>query len=323
MKFGEYELLERLGAGGMGEAWLAKKGDAAPVVIKRVLPQLVAQAGSLQQFLQEARVMARIHDECVAATIELGEVQGEWFIAMEFVDGEDVQTMLERGPLSFEQVRRIGADGAQALLAAHGARDASGRATPVIHRDVSPHNLIFGKDGRVRLIDFGVASLTGAGESGGKYAYAAPEQLLEDESSPLSDQYSLGVVLWECLSGRSAFDAEEDVETIRRVTEDGVQPLPDSVPEDLRGVVMKMCALDPLDRFDDLKEVLAALSHGEKVSRHRGVRSAAVITQTVERRFTVEQANAIYGRDTVEEMLTTGELRAEEVDGVRVFFKPA
>ena len=197
MKFGEYELLKRLGAGGMGEAWLAQKGDAAPVVIKRVLPQLIAQAGSLQQFLHEARVMARIHDECVAQTLELGEVQGEWFIAMEFVDGEDVQSMVERGPLNFEQVRRIGADGAQALLAAHGARDASGRATPVIHRDVSPHNLIFGKDGRVRLIDFGVASLTGAGESGGKYAYAAPEQLLEDETSALSDQYSLGVVLWE------------------------------------------------------------------------------------------------------------------------------
>ena len=322
MKFGEYELLKRLGAGGMGEAWLAQKGDAAPVVIKRVLPQLVARPESLQQFLHEARVMARIHDACVARTVELGEVKGEWFIAMEFVDGEDVQAMLERGPLTLEQVRRIGADGAQALLAAHGARDANGRASPVIHRDVSPHNLLFGKNGRVRLIDFGVASLTGAGESGGKYAYAAPEQLLEDVTSPLSDQYSLGVVLWECLSGRSAFDAEEDVEIIRRVTEEGIGALPESVPEDLRETVMKMCALNPGDRYSDLHEVRDALSHEERV-RGAGVRGAIATETARERRFTVEQAEALYGREMLPEMLASGELRAEDVDGERFFVKPA
>jgi serine/threonine-protein kinase len=174
----------------------------------------------------------------------------------------------------------------------------------------------------VRLIDFGVASLTGAGESGGKYAYAAPEQLLEDVTSPLSDQYSLGVVLWECLTGRSAFDADEDVEIIRRVTEEGIEALPDAVPEDLRTTVAKMCALHPGERFADLNEVRDSLSRGERV-RGAGVRGATVTSPAVERRFTVEQAEAIYGREVVDEMVASGELRAEDVNGARVFVKPA
>jgi hypothetical protein len=108
---------------------------------------------------------------------------------------------------------------ATALSVAHGAKDAAGRLTPIVHRDVSPHNLLVSSAGAVKLIDFGVASLTGQGASGGKLAYSAPEQLLEDETSAKSDQYSLGVVLWECLANRRAFDAEDDVEVIQLVTD--------------------------------------------------------------------------------------------------------
>ncbi len=245
----------------MGVTWLARRGDEAPVVLKRIHPALAARDDARDRFLHEARAMARVHDVCVPRTLGLGEVEGEWFIAMEYIEGVSVQARLEAGPpFTSGEVARLGADGAQALLAAHGARDANGLSAPVIHRDVSPHNLLLGNDGRARLIDFGVASLTGEGESGGKYAWAAPEQLLDDVASPLSDQYSLGVVLWECVAGRPAFDFEEDVEVIFQVTEVGVPPLPASTPEALRAVVMRMTSLAPEGRFEDLREVRETLA---------------------------------------------------------------
>jgi len=190
---------------------------------------------------------------------ELGDVDGQWFIAMEYVDGLDVQALLESGPLSLGAACRIGLEAATALSVAHGAKDAAGRLTPVVHRDVSPHNLLVDSAGIVKLIDFGVASLTGQGETGGKLAYAAPEQLLEDVTDAKSDQYSLGVVLWECLAHRQAFDADEDVEVIRLVTEVGVPPLPANVPAELREVVEKMTALEPAARFADVVAARAAL----------------------------------------------------------------
>lgn len=258
-QFGHYEVLERLGAGGMGEVFLARRPGGETVVIKRILPRFAAEKEFLDRFLHEARVLARLNDPTIVRIVELGDVEGQWFLAMEFVDGVDVQTLLERGAISLEAALRIGIEGATALSVAHGARDSAGRLTPVVHRDVSPHNLLVSSAGAVKLIDFGVASLTGQGASGGKLAYSAPEQLLEDETGPKSDQYSLGVVLWECLANRRAFDADDDVEVIRLVTEVGVPALPSSVPASLREVVAKMTALEPAARFEDSAAVRAAL----------------------------------------------------------------
>lgn len=242
----------------MGEVFLARRGQET-LVIKRILPRLAKEKAFLDRFLHEARVVARLNDPTIVRIHELGDVDGQWFIAMEYVDGLDVQALLERGPLSLGAACRIGLEAATALSVAHGAKDAAGRLTPVVHRDVSPHNLLVDSAGIVKLIDFGVASLTGQGETGGKLAYAAPEQLLEDVTDAKSDQYSLGVVLWECLAHRQAFDADEDVEVIRLVTEVGVPPLPASVPAELREVVEKMTALEPAARFADVVAARAAL----------------------------------------------------------------
>lgn len=239
----------------MGEVFLARRGGEI-VVIKRILPRLAAQKEFLDRFLHEARVVARLADPTIVRIVELGDVDGQWFLAMEFVDGKDLQSL---GPLPLNAACRVGLEAATALMAAHGARDAAGRLTPIVHRDVSPHNLLVSSAGAVKLIDFGVASLTGQGETGGKLAYSAPEQLLEDVTDPKSDQYSLGVVLWECLAGRQAFDADEDVEVIRLVTEVGVPALPASVPAPLREVVARMSALEPADRFPDVAAARAAL----------------------------------------------------------------
>lgn len=297
----------------MGEAWLARKGESAPVVLKRVLRGLAERKDALDRFIHEARVIARLQDPCIARMLELGEVNGEWFIAMEYVEGSDLQSRLENGPpLTLAEVHRVALDGASALLAAHGARDASGRASPVIHRDVSPHNLLLGVDGRVRLIDFGVASLTGEGESGGKYGYSAPEQLMDDVADARSDQYSLGVVLWECLAGRTCFMADEDVEVIRLVTEVGVPALPDSVPEEWRALVARMTALDSSARFASLQEIKeAALPAGEKV-RVRASRRLSLLRDGMTR----EEAELAVGVELLQSLLDSGAFRLE---GAQVF----
>lgn len=239
----------------MGEVFLARRGSQT-VVIKRILPRLAADKAFLDRFLHEARVVARLNDPTIVRIVELGDVDGQWFLAMEFVDGVDLQALLAKGALPRGAALRIALEAATALSVAHGAKDAAGRLTPVVHRDVSPHNLLVSSAGAVKLIDFGVASLTGQGETGGKLAYAAPEQLLEDVTDAKSDQYSLGVVLWECLAHRQAFDADDDVEVIRLVTEVGLPPLPE---EPFREVVAKMTAMDPADRFESVVAARAAL----------------------------------------------------------------
>lgn len=245
----------------MGEVFLARRQGASDVVVlKRVLPRLAAQREYLDRFLHEARVVSRLADPTIVRIVEMGDVNGHWFLAMEYVDGVAVDALLTRGALPQGAACRIALEAATALTVAHGAREASGRATPVIHRDVSPHNLLVSSGGAVKLIDFGVAALAGQGESGGKLAYAAPEQLLEDVTDARSDQYSLGVVLWECLAGRPCFDADDDVEVIRLVTEEGAPKLPASVPAGLRAVVERMTALDPAARFPSVAEARAALS---------------------------------------------------------------
>ena len=244
----------------MGEVFLARKqGSFDTVVIKRILPRLAAHKEFLDRFLHEARVVARLNDPTIVRIVELGDVDGQWFLCMEYVNGFDLQTLREKGPVPLAATLRIGLEAATALSVAHAATDAAGRLTPVVHRDVSPHNLLVSSTGAVKLIDFGVASLTGQGEAGGKLAYSAPEQLLDDVTDAKSDQYSLGVVLWECLAGRQAFDADEDVEVIRLVTEVGVPPLPHSVPTQLRELIAKMTALDPAQRFPDVAGARAAL----------------------------------------------------------------
>lgn len=251
-----YELERRLGAGGMGEVFLGRRvADGLPVVLKRTHPR----AELLERFLHEVRVLARLsHPNIVRVHdfLPLGEGD-DFYLVMERVEGEDLARRLERGALALSDFAKVAVGAARALEAAHTLRDpATGRSTPVIHRDVSPHNLLLSEDGTPKLIDFGVASLTGEGESGGKLAYAAPEQLLEDETSPLSDQYSLGVTLWECLTGRRAFDAEEDVEVIRQVTEEGVPRLPAGP---FAETVQRMCEREPRARFATTGELVKAL----------------------------------------------------------------
>lgn len=275
--FGRYELLTRIATGGMGEVFLARLKGAAGFekrfVVKRVLPHLAANTEFRDLFLDEARISARLNHPGIAQIFELGDVDGQWFIVMEYVAGKDLRRVgaAVRAKQRWYPVglaSRIIADAAAALDYAHQARDAQGRAMQIVHRDVSPHNLLVSFDGAVKLIDFGVARATnrlqetGQGVLRGKYPYMAPEQITDDVVTHLSDQFSLGVVLWELLTGKRLFRSESDAMTLQLVAECNV-PAPRAVqpdlPEALDAIARRMLAKDPAKRFGDLGQARMAL----------------------------------------------------------------
>jgi serine/threonine protein kinase len=187
---------------------------------------------------------------------------------MEYVPGLHVGQLGAGRALPVSVACRLVADAAAALHCAHTARDAQGRPLRLVHRDVSPHNLLVRTDGVVKLIDFGVARAT-AGQVG-KLAWASPEQVLEGQLDARSDQFSLGVVWWELLAGRPLFDAETDAETLDRVVACEV-PAPCALPAAVEVVLRTMLAKDPSARFTDLGAARQALLETGVVGSHADV----------------------------------------------------
>jgi serine/threonine protein kinase len=243
VKLGAYELTKRIGFGGMGEVFLTTSG----VVVKRLMPHLAADPEFVSLFLEEARIAARLHHPNIVQILELGEADGTLYLAMEYVDGPDLRRLKA---VNDSQAVHIAEQVARGLDHAHKARDSQGRLLKVVHRDVSPHNVLVAKDGTAKLIDFGVARAAG----GGKVAYMAPEQADTDEADARSDQFSLGVVLWELLCGRRLFDTGDEVSTLERVIACRIDP-----PPILGSVVMRALQKDPRKRYRDCFEFAEAL----------------------------------------------------------------
>jgi eukaryotic-like serine/threonine-protein kinase len=216
LMFGRYRLLGRLAAGGMAEVWaaqlLATGGFCKSMVIKRVLPELAENETFLRMLMSEARVAARLSHANICSVFELGNVDGEYYIAMEYLRGAPLMELLRTGPLTPELAVSILTGACDGLHYAHEQRDSSGQLLGLIHRDVSPHNLFVTVDGVVKVLDFGIAKVddgqsdrTEAGKVKGKLPYMSPEQLAAEDLDRRSDVWSLGVVLWECLAGRRLF----------------------------------------------------------------------------------------------------------------------
>lgn len=217
MRFGRYQLLDKLAVGGMAEIFLAKSmGEAGferTCVVKRVLPHLAESPDFVNMFLDEGRIAARIHHPGIVQIFDLGRQDDHYYLAMEYLAGEDLNTVLTRAeghPLPPEVAAAIIARAAEALHFVHALKDARGQALGVVHRDVSPSNIMVTYQGLVKVLDFGVARSGGRlarveGQQQGKAAYLAPEQLLGSAVDRRADVWSLGVCLFELLSGRPLF----------------------------------------------------------------------------------------------------------------------
>ena len=275
--FGRYELLKRLAGGGMGEVFLARQrgldGFQKLLVIKTLLPHLCEDEEFITMFKDEARVTAQLIHPNICQVFEFDQVGDTYYMAMEYLRGEDVRRMWkaceQKGtPLRVPLICRVIADGAAGLDFAHSLRNSAGEPYHIVHRDISPQNILVTFEGGVKIIDFGVAKAAGraqhtrTGALKGKYSYMSPEQVAGHDIDGRSDIFALGIVLHELLTGRRLFKAESDVQTLARVREAHVPPpsrLNPQLPPGLDEIVLKALAKNPDDRYRTAQEFRLAL----------------------------------------------------------------
>src|SRR3954467_9844136 len=275
--FGRYELLKRLAGGGMGEVYLARQrgldGFQKLLVIKTLLPHLCEDEEFITMFKDEARVTAQLIHPNICQVFEFEQVGGVFYMAMEYLRGEDLRRLWkaceQKGiPLRVPLICRIIADAAAGLDFAHSLRNQKGEPYDIVHRDISPQNILVTFEGGVKVIDFGVAKAAGraqhtrTGALKGKYSYMSPEQVAGAEIDGRSDIFALGIVLHELLTGRRLFKADSDVQTLARVREANVPPpsrLNPQLPPGLDAIVLKSLAKDPEVRFKTAQEFRLAI----------------------------------------------------------------
>lgn len=264
-----FDIIKLLGRGGMAEVWLAEqkgiRGFARRVVIKQMLSHLAEDREFVRRFEDEARVAALMKHSNVVRVEDFGEASGVPYLVMEYIEGEDLVVLAERAQERGERlpprlVLQIGIDIARGLHAVHHLTTYEGAPLNVVHRDVSPQNIMVDLEGHAKLLDFGVARAatnqvkTRVGILKGKIAYFSPEQSRGEPLDGRSDQFALGVVLWELLTGHRLFLAQTDVDTLRRVRRGEIPPLRDYLPEAsdlLVECVQKVLHPNLLQRFAD------------------------------------------------------------------------
>lgn len=281
LAFGPYLLLERLAVGGMAEVYLAarREAPAGPLVaVKRLLPTVAERPELVRLFLDEARLLASLAHPGIVAVHDLGRVGPTYYMALDYVAGRDLRALLdalaaraERLPVA--EAAGIAAQLAAALDHAHRRRDAAGAELRVVHRDVSPTNVLVGLDGAVRLVDFGIAQAGLPGRRGdgalrGKPAYMSPELVRGLPADRRSDVFALGAVLHELLTGARLFGGGAELEVQERVRRAAAPPpsaARPEVPPALDAVVLRALARDPGDRHpwaSALAEALAPFAAG-------------------------------------------------------------
>ena len=302
--FGRFNLNKRLALGGMGEVHLAScdgtGGLPTTLVIKRLLPHLARDKEFLDLFLNEARIAARLNHPNVARTFELGEAEGRWYLAMEYVDGHTLRDLLDKARALKVEVPvpvavYVASQAAVGLGHAHRATDEQGRPLKVVHLDVSPQNLILGFAGEVKLIDFGIARAARRSKAvqeevlRGKYPYMSPEQVSEGDVDHRSDQFSLAAVLWELLCGRRLFPADapaKAIELVQRCEVQAPSKLAGMLPRGLDEAVLRALKKNPAERFPDVQTFGNALD--AVLSASTGGRHADALAKLMVRLFPAE-----------------------------------
>jgi eukaryotic-like serine/threonine-protein kinase len=282
---GTYVLERKLGEGGMAEVYLASRsgphGFTKRVAIKRILPELSDDTQLIQMFCDEARVAATLSHPNIAQVLEFGEHEGELFIVMEYVDGVSCSMLLRTAAQRGEAIPTgaalyIARETLLALSFAHEAVDDSGRSLGIVHRDVSPSNVLVSRIGNVKLIDFGITrSLiaerrTVPGELKGKLRYMSPEQILGAEVDSRSDLFAVGIVLTEMLAGRALFSGKTDLEILTRISRGELGLVRDGgLDKDLANVLERALAHRPAGRFQTARDFARAI---DDVAAARNVR---------------------------------------------------
>ena len=277
----------------MGEIYLARlereSGFAKAVVIKRILPQYSDDPAFVEMFTREARIAAQLSHQNVVQIFDHGQHGGAYFIAMEYVHGRDLRTLLEAArerdaeALPLPVVMAILTAAARGLSYAHRCRDLEGRPLNIIHRDVSPQNILISYEGEIKLTDFGLArdvddDQVESGQVQGKFAYMSPEQTFGYELDARSDLFSLGIVAYELFTGRRPFEGDSTRELVRAIRA-GEYTLATAhrpeLPQALDAVLAKALAVAVDDRYDDVRALLAEL---EPIARsHTGQATEAAV----------------------------------------------
>ncbi len=274
--FGKYQLIKKLATGGMAEVWLARQtgieGFAKNVVVKRILPHLSEDAEFVDMFGNEARIAARFSHSNIAQVYEFGEANGTYYIAMEYIHGEDLGRVMRKaynagGWLPLQLAIRIVASACEGLYYAHTRTDDSGRPLKVVHRDISPQNILVSFDGSVKLVDFGIAkaadqaSMTKSGAIKGKFAYMAPEQAAGKPLDHRADIFAIGLVLYELITGQRPLKRESELGTLQAALECNISAPSQiaEVPAELDSVVMKALAKAADDRYQNARQFQVAL----------------------------------------------------------------
>jgi TonB family protein len=276
-QFGQYTLLERVAVGGMAEVWKARmrgvEGFQKTVAIKKILPQLTDSIDFVTMFIDEAKLAAQLNHPHIIHIYDLGKLEDDYYIAMEYVEGKDLRSILnaarERGqvlPLGLALL--VASRLASALDHAHRKRDFDDRELGLVHRDVSPQNVLISYEGDIKLCDFGIvkavakASKTQMGALKGKLQYMSPEQAWGRVVDARSDIFSLGAVLFEMLTGRRLFAGDTEISVLEAVRDGRIQTpreLDPSVPAEVEAVVLRALAREPDDRFESAGELQQAI----------------------------------------------------------------
>lgn len=312
-RFGNYTLLRKIAQGGMAEIFLAQSQKTGQIcALKRILPHLAHEEGFIRMFIDEARIVETLDHPNVAGIVDNGKVDGYYYLAMEYVEGHSLLALSDRArsmkiPLPRGLLAYVIAELCGGLAHAHAARDNKGRHLAVVHRDVTPQNVMIGYDGAVKLIDFGVAKArarltqTEAGFTKGKLSYMSPEQARGEELDGRSDLFSVGIILYEITTGHRLFNKEGPGGILSAIVNDPIPPpttKSKNFPTDLERIVMR--ALDKsVDRrwqsADDMRDALMKFAAREK-PRPSATRLAALVHDLFgdpEHRKVIDEAKAV------------------------------
>ncbi len=279
-RVGKYQLLRKIATGGMAEVFLARAegpmGFQKRLVVKRILPHFSQDPNFVGMFLGEAKLAAELNHPNLVQIFDFGEADGQYYLAMEYIDGPNLRVLNNQAralgtPLPLSLSARLMSSAAEGLHAAHELRDEQGQLVNLVHRDISPDNILVARNGSVKVVDFGIAkvssepSKTKPGIIKGKLAYMPPEQLAREPLDRRSDIFALGVVLFELVAGTMPFDATSEVSIIQAIM--STEPLERArsrrpeVPLELDAIIAKCLEKAPGARYASCKELQSALEH--------------------------------------------------------------